>query len=146
MLIKSIYVYLISAVTLIMSVVGGINFVSNALSLATFTGYVETYEDFVRNRCNNYGDPLATTPAPTTIAIDAVGRTKATSIAMPAMPACNIQEAIVDPVWKERYQTYVDDMKASDKRQKLDRMLKAIPLILIPLPVFFLFQKTRTDL
>ncbi|HEY1041140.1 MAG TPA: hypothetical protein VGE63_00235 [Candidatus Paceibacterota bacterium] len=144
MLIKSIYVYLISAVTLIMSVVGGINFVSNALSLATFTGYVETYEDFVRNRCTNYGDPLAITTSP--IAVDAVGRIKATSIATPAAPTCNVQEAIVDPVWKERYQTYVDDMKASDKRQKLDRMLKAIPLILIPLPVFFLFQKKRKDL
>lgn len=138
MIIKQIYTYLILAVTLIMAMVGGITVISNSLSLTTFTGYLENYEDFVRNRCTNYNTPMN----PIVIS-DPSAKPSAPTL---TAPQCDFEKAISDTIWKERYTNYKTETMETERRQELERILKAIPLFFVPLPVFFYFERKRKDL
>lgn len=134
-IIKQIYLHLIAAIALIISLIGVTTFFVNALSLTYYSGYQESYQQFLQNAQSECNGVLTY---------------KASADSMPpysrfTKEQCQKLAAGETDFAREMYDITVTDNKDMEHRNEVGQMIKSIPWFIVAFPLFLWFNRMRKN-
>jgi hypothetical protein len=134
-IIKQIYTYLLSTITLVITLVGATMFLVNALSLTYYSGYQESYQQFLQNAQSECNGVLTY---------------KASADSVPPYSRFNKEQcqklaAGETDFAREMYDITVTDNKDMEYRNEFGQMIKSIPWFVVSFPLFLWFNRMRKN-
>lgn len=132
-IIKQIYIYVVALIALVISIIGGTTFLVNALSLTYYSGYQESFDQYLQNvqtDCNSlmtYEASDATMPP----------YSRFTKVQCEQLAAGEIDFA------RSMYDIVVTDNKDMERRNEIGQMIKSIPWFIVAFPLFLWFNRMR---
>lgn len=131
-IVKQIYIHVVLVITLVITLVSTATLLVGALSLVTFTGYIDSYEQFAQNNQMNCVNQVS-------VGISDVP-TK------PILKKSNDSDCKkTDTELHTMYDQMVTTAKQNESRNEVNNILKAIPWIIVSLPIFIWFNKMRKE-